>query len=277
MGCFDNIVGVEGCENTESTSGLWLNGLNGIPGVTILTGAQVADQETQTGHRLLVACVQNASKRIITLALEEMSKYWLFGSIIRDYNYTNVGSYVDGVQTLELSLNTDCRKYTSFYIDTLTFLANDDITGASLYINGTLYTFDLARDVPYVLQVNESFTDDLSITMNENGISTGTSFFSGNIQQRCDKDLFFCQFKKELAEPIQFLSAHLFFQEATSSDRYNLATTMGLERYKEKEVLYWNMTLNSLKVSLSTIKNFLSNERCCCLKCNDTIYTHGLP
>lgn len=277
MGCFDNIVGVEGCENTESTSGLWLNGLNGIAGVNVLTGANVADQETQTGHRLLVACVQNASKRIITLALEEMSKYWLFGSIIRDYNYINVGSYVDGLQTLSLSLNSDCRKYTSFYIDTLTFLANNDITDFTVYINGTAFVMDLVRNIPYTLTVNQSYNEDLTITINSNSISTGTSFFSGIIQQRCDKDLFFCQFKKELAEPIQFLSAHLFFQEATSSDRYNLATTMGFERYKDKEVLYYNMALNSLKVSLSTIKNFLSNERCCCLKCNDTIYTHGLP
>lgn len=275
--CFENIVGVVGCEKTISVSGLWLNGMNGLPGVNVLVGANVADVETQTGLNLLNACVENASQRIITLATEEMSRYWQFQSVLREFRYTNEGIPVSGLQTLTLELNDYCKEYTSYYINSLTFLSTDTQTGVVVQVDGKDYTIDLEANVNYVLTLNASYNEDLTITINGTNIMTGTSFFNGAIQRKCDKDLFFCRFKMELAEPIQFLSAHLYFKECWTTNRYNLDANMNKENAQEQDKYYWNLALSSLRVSLNTIKNFLANEQCGCLRCNDVQFTYTHP
>lgn len=277
MGCFDNIIGVVGCDGSTSTSGLWLNGANGIAGVNINTASKSVDSETISGATLLKACVQNASTEIVQLFITELSKYWQFGTILQNYNYTLGSSLVSGEKSLNLAINTDCARYTSFYIDTLTFKSSEVKTDFSVTINDIEYIFDLEADVPYQLEVNKSYHEDLSISINDTNMYYGTSFFSGLIQYRCDEDLFSCQFKKELAPAIRYMSAHLYFKEITSSDRFNLATTMGLERAKENEDYNYKKSMQSLSDAINKVKNFLSTENCCCLKCTDIKYTYSTP
>ena len=276
MDCFQNIVGVEACSNSVSTSGLWINGKLGLPGININNAARSVDGETISGFELLEGCVMNASSEIVLLATEHLSKYFQFNTVVQDYSSSNNGAYTTNPPNLYIQIRDECRKYTSFYIDTMTFLSTDTQT-AVLTINGTNYNLSLVANTSYTMEVNLSFNADLTISIVGTNIRTLDSFFDGLIQQRCDENLFWCQYKKELAMAIRYMAAHLFFKEVELTDRFNLYTTMSKENAKSESLFNYNKSMQYLKSGIEKIKNIVSRENCCCITCSSINFTYAKP
>lgn len=276
MDCFKNIVGVEACANSVSTSGYWINGKLGLPGININNAARSVDGETISGFELLEGCVMNASAEIVLLATEHLSKYFQFNSVVQSYSYSNNGEYIDNPPITFLQLRDDCRKYTSFYIDTLTFLSTDTQT-AVLTINGTNYNLDLVANTPYTMEANLSFNSDLTISIVGTNIRTLDSFYDGLIQQRCDENLFWCQYKKELAMAIRYMAGHIFFKEVELTDRFNLFTSMSKENAKSESLFNYNKSMQYLNSGIEKIKSIVSRENCCCISCSSINFTYAKP
>lgn len=278
MGCFDNIVGVHACEDAISTSGLWLNGVYGLPGISIPVAAKAADSETHTGGDLLKGCIVNATSEIALLATQELSKYFQFNSIIDSYQYLiNTTNAVSGLQTFNLQLRKDCQKYTSYYIDNLYVKSAIDQSGVIVVINGDTVSFDMVAEVIYTLEVNKKYNADLVITVTGDQIYTSTTFFGGTIQQKCDEDLFWCQFKLDLAMPVKYFAGVKFAEEVLATDRFNLATTMGHDTWASFRDLWIKQYKEYLDGAVEKIKTFIASENCCCITCSSIKYTYQLP
>jgi hypothetical protein len=278
MNCFENIVGVHACIDAPSTSGLWLNGPYGLPGINIDVASKVSDIETHTGGDLLKACIVNATDEIVLKANEQLSQYFQFNSIVDSYEYyMNTDSVVSGVQTFNLQLRQDCQKYTSYFIDSLFVKSSTTQSGVTVSINGVVSTFDMVADTVYELVVNQSYNADLQIIIDGVDIYTSTTFFSGTIQQRCDDNLFWCQFKKEMAMPIKYYAGVKFAEEVLSTDRYNLANTLGIDTWRSNRDLWIIQYRSFLKGAIESIKTFVGRENCCCISCSSIKYTYQIP
>jgi len=276
MGCFTNIVGVEGCTNAESTTGYWINGLKGLPGISIKSASSVADSETISGFELLKSCIENASQEIVLLATNQLAEYFTFGSIIKSFDYFNSGDAVTNPTALSLTLNEYCSKYTSFYVDTLTIKSTNSQT-AVLTINGVNSDVVLVANIDTVVDVNASYNSNLDISIIGTNILYNTSFFKGTIQQKCDEDLFWCQFKKELAPAIRYLAGEWYYKEIIATDRYNL-TTIKNQEIAVSLISEFVISRNKfLKHAIESIKKFVGRENCCCITCNTIEYTYAKP
>lgn len=277
MNCFDNIIGVEGCNGSTSTSGLYINGVNGIAGINIKTASNSADSETISGYELLKGCISNATIEIINLATSELSKFFQFNTVIETYKYTNyaqIPQYTDNPPAFLLSDLISYDTYIKYYIDSLIFQSTDT-QAAVLTINGTNYPINLVANTPYTFNVNASFSS-LNISLVGTNIMYNTSFFDGYIQTRCDEEYFWCMYKKELAPAIRYLAATLFFEEVISSDRYNL-TTLNNESVKTNYELNNNKFKVHLSSAIQKIKNSLGNNDSICLSCNSLSYKYAMP
>jgi len=188
INCFENIVGVIGCKGTESTSGLYLNGTEGIEGISVKTASLSADSETITGHDLLKGCIKKATTEIILQASEKLSKYFQFNTVLNNYTYLNNGATITNPPVLLFPFDS-YNLYSCYYIDTLVFKSSDSQTSV-LTINGVNQNIILVANTDYVLKINKEYFDSLSIQITGTNIYTNTSFFNGIIQRRCSEDKF---------------------------------------------------------------------------------------
>lgn len=272
--CFDNIIGVKGCTDTTSTSGLYINGVEGVEGISLKTASNSADSETISGQNLLKGCIKKASTEIISLATAELSKYFQFNSVIRNYKFFNDGTPITNPTQLSMSIGDNI--YSAFYIDTIEILSTDSQT-AILTINGTNHDVDLVANVVSQVMINDEFSDELTMSIQGTNIMYDTSFFKGVIQHRCSQEKFWCMYKKDLALSIKYLAGSMFFAEVLNTDRYNLTTNLDNEKTSANYNRCLGLSTKYLKTAIETIKNSVSNERNCCLKCNDTLYTYAKP
>jgi hypothetical protein len=274
INCFENIIGVIGCKGAESTSGLYLNGTEGIEGISIKTASLSADSETITGHDLLKGCIKKASTEIILQASEKLSRYFQFNTILDSYTYLNNGVATTNPPALLFPFDS-YNLYSCYYIDTLVFKSSDSQT-AVLTINGVNQNLTLVANTDYVLQVNKEYYDSLTIQITGTNIYTNTSFFNGIIQKRCSEDKFWCMYKKELAMPIKYLAGSMFFAEVINSDRYNLVTFTNKELASDNYTRCDAMAKKYLTSAIEKIKNSIPNS-CGCLKCTDINYSYAKP
>jgi hypothetical protein len=274
--CFENIVGVKGCTDTTSTSGLYINGVEGIEGISLKTASNSADSETISGQQLLKGCINKATTEIQFLASEELSRYFQFNSVINSYKFFNNGTAQTNPTDVVLYLNDYYSLYSSYYIDTISILSTDTQT-AILDINGITYNVDLEANVSKDVLINTEFYETLTISILGTNIMTDTAFFRGIIQYRCSEEKFWCTYKRDLALSIKYLAGAMFFAEVLNSDRYNLTTSNDREMASSNYSRCEKTAKNYLKTSINKIKNSIANETCPCLRCTDIDYTYIKP
>lgn len=273
--CFDNIIGVIGCKGAESTTGLYINGSEGIEGISIKTASLSADSETISGHELLKGCIKKATTEIILQASEKLSRYFQFNTVLNNYTYVNNGLPQTNPDALTFLFDS-YNLYSCYYINTLTFRSADTQT-AILTINGVAQNIDLIANTDLLVQVNTEYFDALTIQITGTNIYTNTSFFSGVIQKRCSEDKFWCMYKKELAMSIRYLAGSMFFAEVVNSDRYNLTTFTNRELASDNYTRCDAMAKRYLISAIEKIKNNISSSNCGCLKCTDINYSYAKP
>ena len=154
--CFDNIIGVHGCTTTTSTSGLYINGVEGIEGISLKTASNSADSETINGQELLKGCIKKASSEIIVLASESLSKYFQFNSVINSYKFFNKGTAQNNPPDVVLDMNEYYSLYSCFYIDTISILSTETQT-ALLDINGVTYPVELVANISKEVVINNEY------------------------------------------------------------------------------------------------------------------------
>lgn len=288
--CFNQVLGIKGCDEPTPINDLYINGSTGLAGINILSASAIADEETKTGTELLKGCRFNAIQEVLSDAKTELSKYFKFNKLIHNYHFNPVTHFKNGLFLYECVMSTaydyakiqcDTIYIKSKAIQTSTLTITEDGVARTILMSLAVGTnaINVSATASNTLSFNATFTDDVYYN--------GTAFFQGDVRIMCDDIAFLCAYKRELAQAIRFKTGYNYMLELVNSNRLNSAIN------KEMAVgtmALWYGSYNSnngkfeggeyqkhLSSAIITISNSLNETNDCCIECSQTKHVYARP
>lgn len=288
--CFNEVLGLIGCDEDLPINDLYINGASGLAGINTLAAASIADEETKTGIELLKGCRKNAILETVSDAKTQLSKYFKFNKIIHSYRYNPVTHTRSGdfLYNAVVSSSYDYAKIECDYI----VITSTAIQSGTLTINEDGQVRTIAIDLiigANKINVNAVAysTLSLSTTLTDAIYYEGGAFFKGVVQLLCDDVAFFCTYRKELAQAIRFKTGYNYMLELLNSNRLNSAINKDMA-VGTMALWYGSYNTNNAKfeggeyqihlnAAIETIKNSLNDSTDCCIECSQIKHVYAKP
>jgi hypothetical protein len=177
LNCFGtNYIGIRGdCDETEPTSGLYINDL---PGISLKLASHLADEEV-TGVTLIRRFEQQAIRMVWNNVKTKLSKNIILSKVVSQLvtdRFEPDSDEVDWLAPVAANVGIEVEKndydpYTSLRVNYVDIRANTTATGEVLTITDgpvvKTYNFDIQAGKPVRIFTNyEACTDEVRITVN---------------------------------------------------------------------------------------------------------------